>query len=109
MVKGYIVGFNQCAIGQGFVITTLSPPDTMAVFNVPDSLYHFSNDAQSGLYLNRYRDFLFPTSHANSFPISYTYEDVREGERHHGICTLQDLSHYAHTVKREIKIICASK
>ena len=41
MVEGYVVGFNQCAIGTGFIVTSVSPVDTMEVFNLPDSLYHF--------------------------------------------------------------------
>ena len=41
MVKGYVVGFNQCSMGNGFIVTITNPPDTMEVFNLPDSLYHF--------------------------------------------------------------------
>ena len=109
MVKGYVVGFNQCAIGIGFIVATTNPPDTMEVFNLPDSLYHFPTDAQSAIYSNYINDFLFPPSYKNTFPISYTYEIVKETEKHHVICLDQLISHYTIAVKKEIRIICATK
>ena len=109
MVKGYVVGFNQCSIGNGFIVTTTTPPDTMEVFNLPDSLYHFPTDIQSPIYSNYICDFLFPPSYKDTFPISFTYEIVKEAERHHVICLDQLISHYTSAVKKEIKIICATR
>ena len=109
MVEGYIVGFNQCAIGQGFIITTISPADTMEVFNLPDSLYHFPTDAKSDIYRNYIQDFLFPIEYENKFPIKYSFEIVPEGERRYVVCLDQLISYYTQTVKKQIKIKSVTK
>ncbi len=109
MASGYVVGFNQCAIGFGFIVSTISPADTLEVFNLPDSLYHFPTDNNADIYANYMSDFLFPPAYTNKFPISFAYEVVPETEREYVICTDQKIGHYSIAVKAQIKIICSRK
>lgn len=109
MVKGYVIGFNQCSIGKGFIVTTIVPADTLETFNLPDSLYHFPTNLGADIYHNYISDFMFPSSYKNMFPINYSFEIVPESEKHYVICLDQLISHYTRSVKNQIKIKCATK
>lgn len=109
LVEGYVVGFNQCWMGKGFIVTTISPADTLETFNLPDSLYHFPTDARSDIYRNYINDFLFPTDYKNKFPVSFSFEVLPESDRQHVICSDQFIGHYTIAVKKQIRIKCATK
>lgn len=82
----------------------------MITYNLPDSLYHFPTKADDPLYIPRLSDFLFPSAYNEKYPIRFSYEIVPESDRRYFPCLgIIDLSHYAHTVKKEIKIKCARK
>lgn len=103
---GYIVGFDQCAVGRGFVLATLVPVDTIETFNLPDSLYTFPAD----IYRMRSGDFVFPKEYQNKFPITFSYRLASEAEKQAGLCPdLMRVSHFVHTVKNQVIITCAHR
>jgi hypothetical protein len=109
LVNGYIIGFSQCAIGKGFVLAIINPPDTIETFNLPDSIYNLSKNIKDPLYANWLYDYRFPQAYREKFPIQVSFEAVSEANRHHSICLDQYTAHYSHDVKVEVKIRCVKK
>ena len=72
--EGYIVGFDPCSDIAGFVIITTDLKDTLATYNLSDSLYQFPDSyfANTGG--------VFPDSARFEFKIDFTYRFAKEEE-----------------------------
>src|SRR5215218_4638030 len=68
-IAGYVVGYNQCVIGQGFIIALTNSRDTVETFNFPDSVYNFPKNASDEMYSNYQKDFMFSKAYQGKFPV----------------------------------------
>jgi hypothetical protein len=110
LVPGVVVGFHQCALTTGFIIAVTNPPDTVETFNLPDSLFHFPTDAGADIYKNYIKDFLFPAAQQGRYIFSVAFDEVPTKEKILPLCADNiSTAHYVHTVKRQVKITCATK
>jgi hypothetical protein len=102
--RGYVVGAGCEKI---FVLSTLSPIDTIATDNLPDSVYHLLTSPVPQKHGTESYEFLFRPEYQNKFPVTFTYEvsdEMGDG------CLRPDISgrknHFDRAVSKHVKIRC---
>lgn len=101
LVKGKIIGFDQCRRFDSFVLVINK--DTLVTYNDLDSLYGAFPDYYYELYN---WEFMFPEEERDKYPVYINYSMVEEKDKVGVICNaFGSFSNYTKAVKnRQIKV-----